>query len=121
MADGPAVSPAIQRLIDGGLFDRLPSTFSTYFFEQFQDWALMFPAEKSYLERLFTLLDQTEAAAVDALFAPLRNVEQSMGVNPRTWPRRRFTLDQVEFLQRSPLYQQWRQAIAGVFDRLDPV
>jgi hypothetical protein len=121
MADGPAVSPVIQRLIDGGLFDRLPPTFSTYFFEQFQDWALMFPAEKSYLERLFVLLDRTEAAAVDALFAPLRDVERSMGVNPGTWPRRRFTLDQVEFLQRSPQYQQWRQAIAGVFGRLDPV
>ena len=114
-------SPAIQRLIDQGLFERLPATFSTYFFEQFQDWNLMFPYEQNYLERLFMLLDRTEAATVGTLFAKLRQVEGRMGVNEKTWPRRRFTLDQLEFLQRSPQYQEWRQAIAAVFANIDPV
>jgi hypothetical protein len=121
MAGEPAVSPLIQSLIDKGLFDRLPATFSTYFFEQFQDWHLLFPAERSYQERLFALLDQSDPQAVESLFAPLRQTESLMGINEKTWPRRRFTVDQVEFLQRSPQYQQWRQAIARVFARLDPL
>lgn len=115
------LSPVLQALIDEGLFDRLPATFSTFFFQQLQDWALMFPAEQSYHERLFTLLAKTDPAEVEQLFAALREVERRMNVNEKTWPRRSFTLDQVDFLNRSPHNQEWRRAIAQVFGRLDPV
>ena len=115
------LSPLLQALVDKGLFDRLPATFSTFFFQQLQDWHLMFPAEQSYHERLFTLIDRTEPASIDQLFLPLREVERQMGVNEKTWPRRSFTLDQVDFLNRSPRHQDWRRAISQVFARLDPV
>jgi hypothetical protein len=114
-------SASIQALIEKGLLERLPPTFSTFFFEQFQDWDLLFPAERNYQERLFALLDRSDSQAVDALFAPLRETELLMGVNEKTWPRRRFTLDQVDFLNRNPHYQEWRRAIAGVFSKLDPL
>jgi hypothetical protein len=121
MPSEPRLSPAIQNLIDKGLLDRLAPTFSTFFFEQFEDWELLFPAEQNYQERLFSLLDRSAPQEVDALFRPLREVEARMGVNEKTWPRRHFTLDQVEFLARNPHYQEWRQAIAGVFARIDPL
>jgi hypothetical protein len=108
-------------LIEKGLFDRLPATFSTYFFDQVKEWDLLFPAEHSYFERLSGLLDRSKPEDVDALFAPMRAVEARMGVNEKTWPRRRFTLDQVDFLNRSPYYAEWRKAVAGVFARLDPI
>jgi hypothetical protein len=111
------LSPALQALVDKGLFERLPATFSTFFLQQLQDWTLMFPAEQSYHERLFTLIDSSDPA----LFLPLREMERQMGVNEKTWPRRSFTIDQVDFLNRSPLNQEWRRAIAQVFARLDPV
>jgi hypothetical protein len=44
-----------------------------------------------------------------------------MGVNEKTWPRRTFTLDQVDFLNRNPHYAEWRAAVAVIFSRLDPV
>src|SRR6266436_5494185 len=47
----PKTSPAIEKLIEGGLFDRLPVTFSAFFFDQIQEWDLLFPAEKNYYER----------------------------------------------------------------------
>src|SRR5689334_4859054 len=75
------LSPVLQALVDKGLFDRLPATFSTFFFQQLQDWNLMFPAEQSYHERLFTLIDRSDAQSVEQLFAPLREVERRMGVN----------------------------------------
>lgn len=81
----------------------------------------MFPAEQSYHERLFTLIDRTEPASIEQLFLPLHEVERQMGVNEKTWPRRSFTLDQVDFLNRSPRQQDWRRAISQVFARLDPV
>jgi hypothetical protein len=116
-----ALSAVLQALVDKGLFDRLPPTFSTFFFQQLQDWALMFPAEQSYHERLFTLIDRSDAKAVEQLFTPLREIERQMGVNEKTWPRRSFTLDQVDFLNRSAHNQAWRRAIAQVFGQLDPV
>ena len=121
MAGGSKLSPTLQALIDKGLFDRLPATFSTFFFEQIQDWDTLFPAERNYHERLFTLLDRSDAAMVERLFEPLRRIEQSMGVNEENWPRRHFTLDQVDFLNRSPRYPEWRKAVAEIFARLDPV
>lgn len=115
------VSGVIQDLIDKGLFDRLPPTFSAFFFEQFQDWQLLFPAEKDYLQRLFQLLDRSNPAAVTSLFTPLREVERKMGIDAKTWPRREFGLEQVAFVNHSPHYGEWRNAISFAFSRIDPV
>jgi hypothetical protein len=121
MAGTPRLSPVLQSLIDKGLLDRLPPTFSTFFFEQFQQWNLLFPAEQRYQERLFLLLDRSSKEAIESLFVPVREVERRMGINEKTWPRRRFDLDQVEFLNRNAHYGEWRQAISGVFERIDPL
>ena len=121
MAVPPQVSPSLQALIEKGIFDRLPVTFSTYFYDQIKDWGLLFPAERTYHERLFGTLDRSEPKLLDDLFAPLRAAERKMGVNDKVWPKRQFTLDQVDFLNRSPHYSEWRQAVAGVFAKLDPL
>jgi hypothetical protein len=115
------VSPRLKTLIDGGLLDRLPVTFSSFCFDQIKDWDLLFPAEQNYFERLFALLDRSDSGQVDALFAPMRQIEQKMGVNERVWPKRVFTLEQVDFLNRNPHYPEWRGAVAAVFARLDPL
>ena len=65
MAGAAKLSPTLQALIDKGLFERLPATFSTFFFEQIQEWETLFPAERSYHERLFSLIDQSDPAAVE--------------------------------------------------------
>ena len=115
------VSPALQALIDKGLFDRIPGTFSTFFFDQIQDGATLFPAEISYYERLFTLIDRLDPEGFEKLFSRLREVEARMGVNEKTWPRRTFTLDQVDFLNRNPHYPAWRGEVSRIFAQLDPV
>jgi len=116
----PNVSPTLQALIEKGLFDRLPVTFSAYSFDQMKDWHLLFPAEHSYFERLFTLLDRSDPQQVKQLFAPMRDIEIKMGVNDKTWPPRQFTLDQVDFLNRNPHYPEWRRSVSNVFAYLDP-
>jgi hypothetical protein len=117
----PKVSAVIQGLVDKGFLDRLPLTFSTFFFEQFQQWHLLFPAEQNYQERLFILLDRSDPGVVDSLFAAVREVELKMGISARTWARHRFSSEQVDFLNRNPYYGEWRRAIGDVFARLDRI
>jgi hypothetical protein len=117
----PKTSPAIEKLIEEGLFDRLPVTFSTYFYNQIQDWDLLFPAERNYFERLFGLLDKLDQAKLRRLFEPVRAAELQMGVTDAIWPRRTFTLQQVDFLNRSPHYPEWRKAVSGIFAEVDPM
>ncbi len=121
MAASPPVSATLQKLIDGGLFDRLPVTFTAYFADRFREWHLLFPAEQNYFELLFGLIDRLPNDARTALFAGVREAEAKMRVDEKSWPRGEFTLGQVDFLNRSPYYPAWRQAISGVFSRIDPV
>jgi hypothetical protein len=121
MLRNPQLPPAIKSVIDQGLFDQLPVTFSTYCFDQLKDWELLFEAERDYFKRLFSLIGRSDPKVVQELFAPLREVEKKMGVNERVWPKRQFTLDQVDFLNRSPHYPEWRQVVAQIFSRLDPI
>ena len=72
MSQNPKVGSALQQLIAKGLSDRLPVTFSTFFFDRIKEWDLLFPAEKNYYERLFALLDRSDRETVAQLFAPLR-------------------------------------------------
>lgn len=116
-----AVSEGLREILAEGVFDRLPPTFSTYFYDRVRDWERLFPAEREYFERLARLLQRSTAEAVEQTFAPLRAVEAKMGVNERTWPRDEFTLEHVDFLQRNPHLREWRQTIADIFARIDPL
>jgi hypothetical protein len=117
----PHPSPLIQALIEKGLFDQLPVTFSTYCFDQIKEWNLLFQAERDYFDRLFGLIGRSDPKLVEELYVPLREVEKKMGVNEKVWPKRQFTLDQVDFLNRSAYYPEWRKTIAQIFSRLDPI
>jgi len=117
----PKVSPTLQALIDKGLVDSLPRSFAAFCFDQMKDWDLLFPAERSYFERLFGLLDRTSPEVVARLFQPLREIESRMGMTEKTWPRGIFTLEQVDFLNRNRYYPEWRAAVSKIFAQLDPV
>ena len=92
--------------------DTLPRSFSAFVSDQMKDWPLLFPAEQSYFQRLFTLIDRTPAA----FFQPLRDIETKMA-----FPKALAPLEEVDFLNRSPYYSEWRAAVANVFSKLDPV
>lgn len=113
-------SPTIQRLINDGLFERLPATFAVYSLDRIKDWNKLFPAEQGYFERLFGLLDRSSSEAVESLFQPLREIERKMDIGG-LWSTKKFTLEHVDFLQRSRHLAEWREAVAGVFAKIDPV
>ena len=115
------VSPKLQAIVDKGLLDTLPVSFSAFCFDQMKEWELLFPAERGYYERLFTLLDRSDVQSVERLFTPIREIERKMGVNEKTWPKGQFTLEQVDFLNRNPYYPEWRSAVSLIFAQLDPL
>lgn len=98
-------------------FSHVPVTFSSYLKEQLRNWVTLFPAERRYLERLSKYLEK----APKEMFARLEAIERKMGVTPEKWPRERFTLEQVDFLNRNPSYPEWRAEIARLFGEIDPV
>jgi hypothetical protein len=114
-------SPVIQAATDSGLFQRLPVTFSVFLQDQLKSWDLLFPAERGYFERLVGLLLRSDASVVEQLFQPMREVEKRMALPPSLISRREFTLDHVDFLNRSPLYPEWRRTVSDLFAKLDPV
>ncbi|MBM3756252.1 MAG: hypothetical protein FJW38_19965 [Acidobacteria bacterium] len=111
----------MQRMLDSGLFERLPATFTTYTLDRLRGWDLLFPAERSYFERLLAMFERSDSSLVDQLFAPLAAVESKMGVDARAWRKQEFSLAQVDFLQRSPHYAEWRSCVADIFARVDPL
>jgi hypothetical protein len=92
--------------------DSLPRSFAAFCSDQVKEWDLLFPAEHGYFERLFALIGRTPPE----LFQPLREIEARMG-----FPKGLSPLENVDFLNRSPYYAEWRAAVAQIFSRLDPV
>ena len=118
----PKVSPALQALLDKGLLDRLPVSFAAFCFDQMKEWDLLFPAERGYYERLFGLLDRSDAAAVEELFGPLREIEARMGVNEKTFPQRPVLAGAGGFSQpQSALFRVARGRRRRSSRRLDPL
>jgi hypothetical protein len=113
MSAAPKLSPA--------LLERLPVSFAAFCFDQMKDWDLLFPAERSYYERLFELLERSGGESVEQLFRPLWDIERQMGVNEKTFPKGQFSLEQVDFLNRNPRYPEWRAAVSQVFAKIDPL
>jgi hypothetical protein len=96
--------------------DRYPTSLGSFLNDQWRNRAELFPAERDYIQRLVAALQQRPAAFFDALLA----AEKQMGVNGSNWPRGRFTLAQVDFLNRNPHYAVWRSEIARIFSVVDP-
>jgi hypothetical protein len=97
-------------------FDSFPVTFGGYISEQVRSWDELFPAERDYFTRLASLLKE----APREFFDPLLALEARMGVTEKVWPRGKFTLEQVDFLNRNPYYPAWRAEIARIFSIIDP-
>jgi hypothetical protein len=113
--------PAGALQISAALLERLPVSFASFCLDQMKDWDLLFPAERRYYERLFTLLEQSPVGDVEKLFAPTREIERKMGITEKNFPKGQFTLQQVDFLNRNPHYPEWRAAVAKVFAQIDPL
>jgi hypothetical protein len=97
---------------------RLPATFAAAVHDQLRQWEFLFPAERRQLGAQLDWLSGLSAAAFDRLFAPLVAIEGRMALGLRD-PAAGLGVREVGILARSPLYPQWRVAVADLFDKID--
>ena len=98
---------------------RLPRTFAPSFNDQLRQWDLLFPAEQRQFRAELDWLSRLDPGDFKRLFAPIVAIEDKMDL-PR-WDSRAKGLSVADsgVLARSPLYPQWRQEVARVFERMD--
>jgi hypothetical protein len=97
---------------------RLPGTFAAAVHDQLHQWEFLFPAERRQLGAQLDWLSGLSAAEFDRLFAPLVAIEGRMALGLRD-PAAGLGVRDVGILARSPLYPQWRIAVADLFDKID--
>ncbi|MGO9229596.1 MAG: hypothetical protein ACLQKA_10365 [Bryobacteraceae bacterium] len=104
--------------LPAGLVRRLPATFGAALHDQLRQWEFLFPAERRQLRAQLDWLSSLAPAEFDSLFAPLTELEGRMALGLRDTSAG-LGVREVGILARSPLYPQWRIAVAKVFDQID--
>jgi hypothetical protein len=108
--------PQLQQIIHNGLLQRLPITFQPFLNQQLHEWDFLFPNERRSIQLLLLYVDSLTPAHFAALFNPILQLEDKMGVHGWQFSTTEQTILNASLLARSPYYQQWRQAVQDVFD-----
>jgi len=98
------------------LVERLPVTFRPFINEQLSRMDVLFAFERNVTETFLAFIAKLNPSDFKHLFRPVVIVEQKMGVAQWTFSRQGETLENTSLLAHSPYYQEWRQAVQGVFD-----
>ncbi len=98
------------------LIERLPVTFRPFINEKLAGMVGLFEFEKKSIEAFLSFLENLTPNDFELLFKPVRTVEKKMNVERWTFSQQGETLENTSLLAHSPYYQEWRQAVQGVFD-----
>ncbi|HEV2352021.1 MAG TPA: hypothetical protein VG028_19490 [Terriglobia bacterium] len=119
MKSKPALPPELEQALAHHLLDRLPLTFQPFFRQQLGRWQYLFPFEQRYLLRILTYLQNLNQHEFETLFRGILEIEKRMDLGHHEFVTSANTIGNASLLARSPYYQQWRQAVQVVFDRID--
>jgi hypothetical protein len=112
----------MQALKDGAryskLVERLPVTFRPFINEKLTGMDKLFEFERRSFETFLSFLENLTLSEFELLFKPVRTVEKKMEVERWTFSLQGETLENTSLLAHSPFYQEWRQAVQGVFDEV---
>jgi hypothetical protein len=100
------------------LVERLPITFRPFINEKLRDMEALFAFERASIETMLSFLEGLNQSEFESLFKPVRVVESKMGVEHWTFSIQGETLENTSLLAHSAYYQEWRQAVQGVFDEV---
>lgn len=100
------------------LVERLPITFRPFINEKLAGMDRQFEFERKSFETFMSFLENLSPDDFELLFKPVRAVENKMGVERWTFSLQGETLENTSLLAHSPFYQEWRQAVQGVFDEV---
>ena len=114
-----ALSQTLQDSLSKGLLKRLPLTFLPFVNQQLNQWNYLFPNERQSVERLLLYVASLSPEQSTALFRPVVELEEKMGVRHWEFSTKEQTILNSSQLARSPYFQEWRQAVQAVFDAAD--
>lgn len=116
------VELGMQTLKDGmqysKLVERLPVTFRPFINEKLAGMDRLFEFERKSFETFLSFLENLTPGDFELLFKHVRTVEKKMNVERWTFSLQGETLENTSLLAHSPFYQEWRQAVQGVFDEV---
>ncbi len=98
---------------------RLPRTFRPALNGKFQEWELLFPAERRSIEAQLDWLSRLPPDSFQRLFAPIVDVESRMELPGWDADAPGMSVRETGILARSPEYPRWRQEVQKVFARID--
>ncbi len=101
------------------LIARLPVTMRPTLNQQLSQWEMLFPYERDRLKEFLHGLESFQPAALDALVAPLRAVEDKMGVAHWNFTESTDTVENSSLLARSAYYAEWRRVVEGIFEAIN--
>jgi hypothetical protein len=114
-----ALSQTLQDSLSKGLLKRLPLTFLPFVNQQLNQWNYLFQIERQSVERLLLYVASLSPEQSTALFRPVVELEEKMGVRHWEFSTKEQTILNSSQLARSPYFQEWRQAVQAVFDAAD--
>lgn len=100
------------------LVERLPVTFRPFINEKLSGMDRLFEFERKSFETFMSFLENLTPGEFELLFKPVRTVEKKMEVERWTFSLQGETLENTSLLAHSLFYQEWRQAVQGVFDEV---
>ena len=110
-------SPAeLKQLLSSGVLHRLPITFLPFVNQQLHQWNYLFPNEREFVERLLVFVNSLDEKQSAAVFRPVYDLEQKMGVREWKFSTYEQTIENSSLLARSSYYQEWRAAVQQVFN-----
>lgn len=95
--------------------DRLPRTVAIALNEQRRTWDRLFPAEQRLYSAQIGWLEALPPKDLQALFAPVQELESRMEVSRLDPGQARLTIADTGVLARSPLYPKWRSEVEKAF------
>jgi hypothetical protein len=98
--------------------ERLPITFRPFVNEKLTSMDRLFSFERKSIETFLSFIENLSHGEFELLFLPVRTVEKKMGVERWIFSSQGETLENTSLLAHSPYYQEWRQAVQGVFDEV---
>lgn len=101
------------------LIERLPVTMRPALNQQLSEWETLFPYEQNRVEMFMKGVAAYTPSALDALTAPLWELEAKMDVKHWDFSQTHDTIENASQLARSAYYAEWRRQVQRVFDAIN--
>jgi len=100
------------------LIKRLPVTIRPAFNGQLAGWDTLFPFERQRFRDLMRGVASFDAPKFEALIAPLRQLENKMGVQGWNFSQTNDTMENASLLARSADYPEWRNQVQRFYSTI---